>query len=214
MRLNFFLPALFLLLIVALNSLANRWLGDQTFAPFLAVISIFILAGFLPARWILLWLPLFAATSYYLIMESSQFPKTRIVTVILAGLMGAWASYFREKASQQAQEIEMVLRNLPTPWALISRDGAILKANPQGAALLGSTPEDIVGHSVFEFSSNGKERRLLIDEFVRVDQGLKADSGLDFPLGQIQATGKNVASRIFLIPSLRDKPLLMVLQEA
>lgn len=212
LKLKFFIPLLLLLLILLLDNMATRFLGDQTFAPFLAVFSFFIMAGFIPCRWILLWLPFFAATSFWLILDSSQFPKTRTVTVILAGLLASWAAYFREKTNRQSREIEMILGNLPTPWLLISREGAVLKANRRGAALLGSTSEEIVGHSIFKFSLNEEERRLLIHDFVKINKDSITDSGVDLPLGRLGTGGKNILCRIFPLPSLNEKPLLMVLE--
>lgn len=210
---KFFLPSVFLVLIVLLDRLASQLVGDQTFAPFLAVFSFFIMANFLPPRWILGWLPFFTAASYWLIVDTSQFPKTRTVTVALAGLLASSAAHFREKASRQAREIELVLKSLPTPWVLLSGEGSILRSNSLGAGLLGSTPEEIAGHSIFEFSCQEEDRRRLIEAFVKVAKTGTGNGEMDFAWGRMGAGGKTVTSRVIFLPSLKDRPLLMVLRE-
>ena len=185
-------------------------MGDQTFAPALCVLSLFGMAMVLPTQTILFWIPGFAGMAYWLICGVSAFPITRTITVVLAGLMATYASRQRQKVDEQLGEIDAVLSHLPTPWALLNEEGAILKTNSTGAALLGSTPEEIVGNSIFEVGSSGEaERRRRIEDFIKVSP-TSAPQNLVFQLGP--SGGQKITTSIFRIPTRRGKLTLAVFQ--
>jgi PAS domain S-box-containing protein len=177
----------------------------------LAVLSLFALSLFLAPRWIIFWTPVFAFEAYVLIFGVSQFPMTRTITVILAGLMSAWAARLRARSYEQASEIEVILKHLPTPWVLIDAKGSILKSNGAGALCLGSTPEEIAGLSIFEVGSSPISQKERIKEFVKSTQ---RTSGFTFPFGEIQGAGKNIVAKVFPIPLRQEKASLLVLEEA
>ena len=209
-KIRFVLPPLLLVLVYFLDVAISKIIGDQTFAPAFCVLSLFGMAMVLSGRWILLWIPAFAGMAYWLIYDVSAFPLTRTTTVILAGLMAAWASRQREKVDEQLGEIESILSYLPTPWALLNEEGAILKTNLAGAALLGSTPEEIVGNSIFEVGSSGEaERRRRIEDFIKVSP-TSAPQNLVFQLGP--SGGQKITTSIFRIPTRRGKLTLAVFQ--
>lgn len=185
-------------------------MGDQTFAPALCVLSLFGMAMVFSVQTILFWIPGFAGMAYWLIYDVSAFPITRTITVVLAGLMAAYASRQRQKVDEQLGEIDAVLSHLPTPWALLNEEGAILKTNSTGAALLGSTPEEISGNSIFDAGSSGQnERRRRIEDFLKVPQA-GAPHALAFKL---EALGeKPVTASIFRIPTRRGRLSLLVFQ--
>lgn len=211
----FILPASLLALVFGVDSAVAFYFGDQTLAPALSVLSLFVLAMALPPRWVLFWVPWFAAESYWLISDVSKFPLPRTFTVILAGLLAVWAGRQRQKLGDQFREIELMLLKLPTPWILIDSRGSILKSNQAGAEWLGSTREEIAGNSIFAIGATGEEaRKLRINDFVRLGQGGLLDSGVEFPLGYIPSSGKKILAYIFSIPSPKKPASLLVLREA
>lgn len=206
---NLFPPFLVLLIFLA-DFFSSQFLGDQTFAPPLAVLSLFALAFFLGAKSILLWTPVFAAVAYALILDISQFPLTRTITVVLAGLMSAWASRLRERSIHQAAEIELVLQNLPTPWVLIDAKGSIMRGNCRGATLLGSSQEEIAGLSIFEGSGDPQNQKERIRRFV---QASEKNLVFTLSLGVIRGTGKNLVGKVFPVALRSGRASLLVLEE-
>jgi len=162
---------------------------------------------------ILAWLPLFAAESYWLIVGSSRFPLTQTVTVVLAGLRAAWAARQRLKAEDQNNEIERILSSLPIPWALIDTKGVILKTNGPGAGLLGSSPEDIAGLSIFDVGADEETRKLRIQDFVKIVEPSAQSASREFQIGQVAGSEKKVAAQVFRIPSRSGNASLLVLKE-
>jgi PAS domain S-box-containing protein len=163
---------------------------------------------------VLAWLPFFTVASYWLIVGSSQFPLTRTVTVVLAGLLAGWASRQRLKAEDQNREIERILASLPVPWALIDSKGVILKGNGLGAALFGSSPEDIAGQSIFDAGADEETRRLRIHDFVKMGETGSPGTGKAFPLGNVAGSKKKLSAQVFRIPSRRGNASLLVLKES
>lgn len=207
-----FLPLLLLSSIYLLDIGFSHLLGDQTFAPVFCVLSLFGMAMCFSGRWILAWIPAFSVLAYWLIHDVSAYPLTRTTTVVLAGLMAAWASRQREKVDEQLGEIDSILLHLPTPWALLNEEGAIVKTNAAGASLLGSTPEDIVGNSIFEVGSAGpQERRRRIEDFMKVSP---SGPPLVLALEPAASGARNIRASVFRLPTRRGKFSLLVFQPA
>jgi PAS domain S-box-containing protein len=202
-----------LLLIFIIDQGSARVWGDQTLAPLLSVLSLFGLALVLGPFQILAWLPLFAVLSFWLIVDSSQFPLTRTVTVVLAGFLAAWAARQRLKTEDQNQQIERILGSLPVPWALIDLKGVILKSNGLGADLLGSNPEEIAGLSIFEVGADEETRKLRIHDFVKMSEPSSATAGKSFLLGHVAGSKQKLSAQVFRIPSRRGNASLLVLKE-
>lgn len=207
-------PLSCLLLIFILDQGSSLIWGDQTLAPLLSVLSLFGLAMVLGPVQILAWLPVFTAASYWLIVDSSQFPLTRAFTVVLAGLLASWAAQQRLRAEDQNNEIERILSNLPIPWVLIDIKGVILKTNGPGASLLGSSPEDIAGLSIFDAGADEETRRLRIHDFVKMGETGSPGTGKAFPLGNVAGSKKKLSAQVFRIPSRRGNASLLVLKES
>lgn len=211
---NFLLPLSLMVLVYGIDTVVSAYLGDQTLAPALSVLSLFVMAMVIPARWVLFWSPWFAFESYWLINDVSQFPLTRTFTVLLAGTLATWAARQREKLDDQYREIEQMLLKLPTPWILIDGQGSILKSNELGASWLGSSREEIAGNSIFSVGApNEESRKIRINDFVRLGKGSILDQGIDFPLGTIHPSGKKVSAFVFSIPSPKKSTSLLVLRE-
>jgi PAS domain-containing protein len=141
---------LFLFVILALGLVAGErlsalWLGPQTLAPLLAVLSLGIIAIRFSYRFVMLSILPFAVLSYWLISDSSQYPFVRTITVILAGGIACWASFEKDRLSQHVQEFDAIIRNLPLPWLLSDPNGITVALSPLLAASAGKTSEELVG---------------------------------------------------------------------
>ena len=206
-------PLSCLFLIFSIDRGSGLIWGDQTLAPLLAVLSLFGLAMVMGPFQILAWIPLFAAESYWLIVDSSQFPLTRTLTVVLAGLLAAWAARYRLRVEDQNSEIEKILSSLPIPWALIDPKGVILKTNDLGAALLGSSPESIAGLSIFDVGADEETRKLRIQDFIKIVNSDGRAVCPDFQIGKVAGSEKKVSAQVFRIPSRGGTASLLVLKE-
>jgi len=125
--------------------LSVLWFGPQTLAPLLAVLSLGIIAIRFSYRFVLLSILPFAVLAYWLISDSSQYPFVRTITVILAGGIACWASFEKDRLSQQVQEFDAIIRNLPLPWLLSDPNGITVALSPLLAAAAGKTSEELVG---------------------------------------------------------------------
>ena len=113
---------------------------------------------------------------------------------------------------EQLGEIDAILLHLPTPWALLNEEGGIVRTNPAGASLLGSTPEDVVGNSIFEVGRAGQEeRRRRIEDFMKVSQ---SGSPLHLTLDSAPSGENKIRASVFRVPTRRGKFSLLVFQPA
>lgn len=143
---RFLLLFVFLALgVVAGERLTTQWVGPQTLAPLLAVLSLGVIAARFSYRFVMLSILPFAVLSYWLIFPSSQYPLIRTATVILAGAIACWASFEKDRLSQQVQEFDAIIRNLPLPWLLSDQNGITLALSSALAHSAGKAPEELIG---------------------------------------------------------------------
>lgn len=200
----------FLLILLALlgsvagvESLVTRCFGDQTLSPLLSLIALAILAYFFSPRQVLFALPFFALLSYLMIMDASIYPLVRSCTVLTGGGVAFWAARQRSRLSSQIEEIEGVLRNLPTPWILSDSAGIITRASVKRLNLPGAFL-DPVGTSFFSFFSFPSKKDF-IDLYIRSFEHLDP-----MPLAELTPTQSTKSYRvIFSFLSLREGRLLL-----
>jgi len=127
----------------------TAWLGDQTLAPLLSVISLGLIASRFSQPFVLLATVPFCLLSYWLIRDASAYPLVRSLTVCIGGLLSSWVSLQKNRLDRQAQEFEAVLMNLPMPWILCDSNNKTLRVSPPFASLLGKSLEELVGSPRF-----------------------------------------------------------------
>jgi PAS domain-containing protein len=129
----------------AIESFVTRTFGDQTLAPLLSIISFVVIATSFNHRYVLFAVLPFCLLSYFLIRDSSQFPMIRTLTLSLAGVIAAWASWQKARLGRQVREFEAVIMNLPSPWILSDPNGNVIRTSSLFASLVGKTPEELLG---------------------------------------------------------------------
>jgi PAS domain-containing protein len=141
----FFLLFFLTIAIWGVEEAVTRWLGDQTLAPLLSVISLGLIAARFSQPFVLTATILLCLLSYWLIQDASKYPLIRSLTVLIGGVIASWASAQKARLGRQAQEFEVVLMNLPLPWILCDSNNKTLRISPAFASLAGKTLEELVG---------------------------------------------------------------------
>lgn len=166
-----------------IESLVAEIFGDQTLAPLLSMISFVFIASYFNYPFVLFSILPFCLLSYGLIHDSSQYPIIRTITLGVAGLIAAWASWQRGRLSRQMREFEVVILNIPMPWILSDPNGNVLRVSPLFASLVGKTQEELLGVPHFSLIVSaedepstqgagdflGKSRNLQIHPFLSTD---------------------------------------------
>lgn len=168
-RLFFPWLALSILGVVGIEHITTLIFGDLTLAPPLSIVCLCILAIFFSWRQVLFAGPIFALVTYYLILGTAYYPAVRAISVILAGVLAAWAARQKGLIESHAREVETILQTLPTPWIMSDHNGNITRLSNQAVSLFGIASKDAVGTSYFAFfnpvSGKGEFIRKYLDAF-------------------------------------------------
>ena len=152
------------------------WLGsiffaeifqELTLAPFLSLLSLFILATRRPPGSILLWIFPFVALSYLLISPFSKFVWIRSITLALGGLITAYASHLRARAESIAARNEKIFSQLPYPILVSDATSRIIFFNQAACAALKIPPQEMHGFSWFNLLFDEGRKAEQIERYVR-----------------------------------------------
>ena len=141
-------------------------LGELTLAPPLSIIALGLFAAFYSWREVMVAIPLFAALSYFLILDSARFPTIRAISVFLAGILAMWAAYQRVKLVLHAREVEAILKNIGLPWILSDESGNVSQISPRAQELLSLDASLILGLSYFSIFSPMEGKGELIRRYL------------------------------------------------
>ena len=156
-----------MLAVFLVETLVTSWVGDQTLAPFLSMLCFFGLIFWGSPALILLAAPLLAAESYWLILDCSKYPKIRAATALLGGLLAYFASLQRKSLENQANELDLILAAIQTPWIHCDRYGNIIRMSSQASALAQANINELVGTSFFSKFAAGPSKGELIQSFLK-----------------------------------------------
>lgn len=155
--------------VVAIEQVTTFTVGDLTLAPLLSIIGLGLMAVFFNWKQVLFTTPLFVITSYYLILGSAHFPIIRALSVLLAGILAAWAARQRDRIENHSREINQVLEALSVPWILSDSIGNITRVSQEAALLISLPADTIIGTSFFSFftptKGKGEFIRMYLDAF-------------------------------------------------
>lgn len=155
--------------VVAIEQATTFTVGDLTLAPPLSIIGLGLMAVFFNWKQVLFSTPLFVITSYYLILGSAHFPIIRALSVLLAGILAAWAARQRQQIENPSREINQVLEALSVPWILSDSIGNITRVSQEAALLISLPADTIIGTSFFSFftptKGKGEFIRMYLDAF-------------------------------------------------
>jgi len=209
-------PPFFLFLAFSLSAVcgieqAVTLAGENlTLAPPISIVSLGIFAAFFSWRIVIAVTPIFALTSYFMILGIAHFPSVRAASVVIAGVLAAWAARQREHIENQAREIEAILQALPIPWILSDSNGNVTRISAKSTPFFSLPAQDVVGTSYFALfnplEGKGEFIRRYLGAFDTVGTPVKLDLALSsFP-------GKKVVAHLSRLDCGMDKRLLTVLE--
>ena len=141
--------------------------SEQTLAPVLTILSFGGLIFVGSPRLILVAIPLFAAESYWIILDTSMYPHIRTVSVVLGGLIAYWACVQRKSLEARLSELDLILGKLHAPWILCDRSGNIRRMSTPAAELAQAKLKDLEGTSFFAKFTAGPSKGELIQKFLQ-----------------------------------------------
>lgn len=152
--------------------------GDQTLAPILSILACVVLVFWGSPRLILVSIPLFAAETYFLIMDSSKYPMIRTSTMVVGGFLAFWACRQRKAIQAQLAEVDTILENIKTPWIFCDRSGTVIRLSEEAAAMVLTPSKDMRGTSFFSKFGGGPAKGELIRKFLSAADSRQAISNL------------------------------------
>lgn len=144
----------------------THFFGDQTLAPILSILACVGLVFWGSPKLILVSIPLFAAETYFLIMDSSKYPMIRTSTMVVGGFLAFWACRQRKAIQAQLAEVDTILENIKTPWIFCDRSGTVIRLSEEAAAMVKTPSKDMRGTSFFSKFGGGPAKGELIRRFL------------------------------------------------
>ena len=177
-------------LAVYLSSLVLREsIKEHTFAPFLCLLSFFILAMFRHPVFVLVWVFPFVILSHYLILPYSQYPGTRSLTLLLGGLITTYAAYLRTRAVNLSISLERLFSRIPYPVIVSDVTSRILFFNQAACDALKIRADELRGFSWFNLIFDQGNKARDIERYVRL--GMSKDLGAQESFCLVGLDGKN-----------------------
>lgn len=146
----------------------SRFVKELTFAPFLSVFSLLILACFYPPKFIIFSILPFALLSHALISPYSDFAWIRTLTLILSGGVAAYAAHMRNKATLLSSAYERLLTRLPSPYIVSDITSKISSFNRAASQSLGISASELRDFSWFNLLQDGESKSQDIERYVRL----------------------------------------------
>lgn len=168
------LPLVLLLVVCTTSLFLRELLKELTIAPLLSLLSLFILAMFRPPGFVLLWIFPFVLLSYFMIVPFSQFVWTRILTLLLGGVITAYASYLRTRAVKLSASLERLFSRITHPIIVSDVTSKIVFFNQAACEALKIPESELHGFSWFNLIMDQGNKARDIERYVRlgVSEGL------------------------------------------
>ena len=183
------LPLALLLAVYLGNMFLRESIKEHTFAPFLCLLSFFILAMFRHPVFVLVWIFPFVMLSHYLILPYSQYPWTRSLTLLLGGLITAYAAYLRSRAVSLSTSLERLLSRIPYPVIVSDVTSRILFFNQAACDALKIRADELRGFSWFNLIFDQGNKARDIERYVRL--GMSKDLGAQESFCLVGLDGKS-----------------------
>jgi len=162
------LPLVLLLVVYTTSLFLRELLKELTIAPLLSLLSLFILAMFRPPGFVLLWIFPFVLLSYFMIVPFSQFAWTRSLTLLLGGVITAYASYLRTRAVKLSASLERLFSRITHPIIVSDVTSKILFFNQAACDALGIPEGELCGFSWFNLIFDRGAKARDIERYVRL----------------------------------------------
>lgn len=142
--------------------------GELTFAPLLSLLSLLILAMFRGPGFVLLWIFPFTVVSYELIQSYSQYVWMRSASLILGGLIAAYAAFLRAKAVSLSTSLENIFARISYPVIVSDSTSRIVFFNDAACNSLKITAAELRGFSWFNLLLDEGCKTADIEKYVRL----------------------------------------------
>jgi len=183
---------------------------DLSIAPFVSLVSFFILSLFCTPWVVLLSIPPFAALTYWLITPLSPFSAIRTITLIAGGLLAAYASFLRIRAEQLAASRGAIFSLLPIPVLISDPTSKIIEANSAAVRILKYSRKELLDFSWFNLLLDSPKKRADMESYIKVGQNPLPSElsfifvGKDNVQHNVSLVAERMGSRINLITTFRE----------
>jgi PAS domain-containing protein len=183
---------------------------DLSIAPFFSLVSFFLLSLFCSPGVVLLSIPPFAALTYWLISPLSPFSTIRTITLILGGLLAAYAALLRIRAEKLAESRGAIFSLLPIPVLISDPTSKILEANDAAARLLKYSRKELLDFSWFNLLLDTPKKRADMESYIKAGQNPLPSElrfifvGKDNAQHSVSLVAERIGSRVNLITTFRE----------
>lgn len=199
-----------LLLAVYISCLFLREnIKELTFAPLLALLSLFILAMFRPPGFVLAWILPFVFLSHHLIAPYSQYVWTRSFTLSLGGLITTYASYLRTRAVNLSASLERLFSRIPYPVIVSDSTSRIVFFNLAASKALKIQADELRGFSWFNLILDRGNKAQDIERYVRLGVSKDPEAQESFQL--VGLDGKSWKAEVIKEGSRKEGRLITTL---
>jgi PAS domain-containing protein len=208
--LRMYLPIVLLLVDWFLCFQLERVGHDLSIAPFFSLVSFFILSLFCDPRVVLLSIPPFAALTYWLISPLSPFSAIRTFTLVVGGLLAAYASLSRIRAEKLASSRGAIFTLLPIPILISDPTSKIIEANSAAVRLLKYSRRELLDFSWFNLLLDSPKKRADMESYIKAGQNPLPSElpfvfvGKDNTHHNVSLVAERIGSRINLITTFRE----------
>lgn len=166
--LSCWLPLVLLLVVYTTSLFLREIIKELTLAPLLSLLSLFILAMFRPPGFVLFWIFPFVLLSYFMIVPFSQFVWTRTLTLLLGGMITAYASYLRTRAVKLSASLEKLFSRITHPIIVSDVTSKIVFFNQAACEALKISEGELRGFSWFNLIMDQGDKAKDIERYVRL----------------------------------------------
>ena len=204
------LPVALLLIDWFLCFQLDRLGHDLSIAPFFSLVSFFLLSLFCSPWVVLLSIPPFAALTYWLISPLSPFSIIRTITLILGGMLAAYAALLRIRAEKLAESRGAIFSLLPIPVLISDPTSKILEANDAAARLLKYSRKELLDFSWFNLLLDTPKKTADMESYIKAGQNPLPSElrfifvGKDNDQHSVSLVAERIGSRVNLITTFRE----------
>ena len=204
------LPVTLLLIDWFLCFQLDRLGHDLSIAPFFSLVYFFLLSLFCSPWVVLLSIPPFAALTYWLISPLSPFSTIRTITLILGGMLAAYAALLRVRAEKLAESRGAIFSLLPIPVLISDPTSKILEANDAAARLLKYSRKELLDFSWFNLLLDTPKKTADMESYIKVGQNPLPSElrfifvGKDNDQHSVSLVAERIGSRVNLITTFRE----------
>lgn len=176
------LPVVLLITVYGASWAFREFFQELTIAPFLSLVSLFLLASRRSPLFVFLWTFPFLVLSYILIAPFSQFVWTRLGTLLLGGWITTYVAHLRARAERLSQSHQLIFSTLPYPVLVSDSTSKVVFFNQAASDVLKIPPAELAGFSWFNLLYDDGAKSADIERYVRLSLASEKVRGEPFRL--------------------------------